>query len=181
MRPLEGEQLTLFPEDFPASRFPLPESKKGKTTPVTSGRRCSESFQSCVPSGSSGRMCLDSFESHLTTSLTVSSRKATQRGHMLSRLKRSAHLLQEKGSLLWPRPTTGAPLCGGTHNFQQMMALKEAGIITEEERRNLTQGNGGKSNPGLLEWLMGFPIGWTDCDASATPSCRSSSTQSSAQ
>lgn len=29
-------------------------------------------------------------------------------------------------------------------------------MITEEERRNLSQGNGGKTNPALLEWLMGY-------------------------
>ena len=30
---------------------------------------------------------------------------------------------------------------------------------------------GGQLNPTWVEWLMGFPLGWTDCDASATPSC----------
>ncbi len=34
---------------------------------------------------------------------------------------------------------------------------------------------GGLLNPTWVEWLMGFPLGWTDCDASATPSCRKSS------
>ena len=29
-------------------------------------------------------------------------------------------------------------------------------MITEEERRNLSQGNGGRTNPALLEWLMGY-------------------------
>lgn len=67
-----------------------------------------------------------------------------------------------------PRPTTGAPLCGGTHNFRQMVALRDAGVVTEEERKNLTCGSGGKSNPALMEWLMGFPIGWTDLNASET-------------
>jgi hypothetical protein len=43
-----------------------------------------------------------------------------------------------------------------------MAKLKELGHLTEEERRNLTQGNGGKSNPALMEWLMGYPIGWTE-------------------
>jgi len=28
---------------------------------------------------------------------------------------------------------------------------------------------GGKLNPAWVEWLMGFPIGWTDCDASEMP------------
>lgn len=28
---------------------------------------------------------------------------------------------------------------------------------------------GGKLNPMWVEWLMGFPIGWTDLEASGTP------------
>lgn len=59
-------------------------------------------------------------------------------------------------------------LCGGTHNFRQMVALRDAGVVTEEERKNLTCGSGGKSNPALMEWLMGFPIGWTSLNASET-------------
>lgn len=27
---------------------------------------------------------------------------------------------------------------------------------------------GGKLNPTWVEWLMGFPLGWTDVDASET-------------
>ena len=34
-------------------------------------------------------------------------------------------------------------------------------MITEEERRNLSQGNGGKTNPELLEWLMGYKKAFT--------------------
>jgi hypothetical protein len=30
---------------------------------------------------------------------------------------------------------------------------------------------GGALNPTWVEWLMGFPSGWTDLDHSATPSC----------
>ena len=33
----------------------------------------------------------------------------------------------------------------------------------------------GQLHPCWVEWLMGFPIGWTVCDASETPSCRTSS------
>ena len=89
--------------------------------------------------------------------------------------------LKASESLLWPRPTTGAPLCGGTYNFRQMEKLRDSGIITEEERKNLTCGSGGNSNPALMEWLMWFPLGWTDLSASETPSCTSSSTPSSGQ
>jgi len=33
---------------------------------------------------------------------------------------------------------------------------------------------GGKLNPEFVEWLMGFPVGWTDCDALETQSFRRS-------
>lgn len=57
------------------------------------------------------------------------------------------------------RRNTQLPADGGT---------EDAGVVTEEERKNLTCGSGGKSNPALMEWLMGFPIGWTDLNASET-------------
>lgn len=71
--------------------------------------------------------------------------------------------------MFYPTPTTGAGLCGGTGNFQQLKKLEKAGQITEEESRNMSQGNGGQLNPTWVEWLMGFPPGWTDLNASETP------------
>ena len=35
-------------------------------------------------------------------------------------------------------------------------------------------GGNGKLNPTWVEWLMGYPLGWTDCEASATPLSRKS-------
>ena len=34
---------------------------------------------------------------------------------------------------------------------------------------NLVQAAGGSLNPTWVEWLMGFPLGWTDCEDSETP------------
>ncbi len=45
------EQLTLFQGASPASRFPLQESEKEKTTTVISGLKCAELSQSCGPLG----------------------------------------------------------------------------------------------------------------------------------
>lgn len=41
------------------------------------------------------------------------------------------------------------------------------------------RGRIGYLNPTWVEWLMGFPIGWTELNASETPSCRSNSSRSS--
>jgi hypothetical protein len=38
------------------------------------------------------------------------------------------------------------------------------------------QTTSGALNPTWVEWLMGFPLGWTACMASATPSSRRSRT-----
>ena len=40
--------------------------------------------------------------------------------------------------------------------------------------RPLSEQIGGALNPTFVEWLMGFPLGWTDCGVSATPSSRKS-------
>ena len=44
----------------------------------------------------------------------------------------------------------------------QLKKLEADGVISETERRNMSQGNGGKLNPKWVEWLMGFPVGWTE-------------------
>jgi hypothetical protein len=88
----------------------------------------------------------------------VSSDSYHSRNHMDS----AGKLALSAAVHMYPTPTTGAGLCGGTGNFQQLAKLKESGAITEDERRNMAQGNGGTLNPTLVEWLMGFPLGWTE-------------------
>lgn len=43
-----------------------------------------------------------------------------------------------------------------------------------EKHGDLAAQIGGQLNPTWVEWLMGYPLGWTDCADSATPSCRKS-------
>jgi len=56
----------------------------------------------------------------------------------------------------WPTPRTKG-MCGGSGAWAQ---LKENTTI--EEARLMGAGNGGKLNPMWVEWLMGWPLGWTD-------------------
>ena len=65
-------------------------------------------------------------------------------------------------------PTPQATSWGCTGVREKLKRLEAYGEITESERRAMTAGNGGKLNPTWVEWLMGFPIGWTGCDALET-------------
>lgn len=62
----------------------------------------------------------------------------------------------------YPTPVASGKLSGGTASYNKLQDLKQSGQITEEEQRSMSAGNGGKLNPTWVEWLMGFPLGWTD-------------------
>jgi hypothetical protein len=70
---------------------------------------------------------------------------------------------------LWPTPRAGS-MCGGTGAAEKIEERYSDGTITSEERQAMRAGNGGKLNPTWVEWLMGFPTGWTDLEDSETPS-----------
>jgi len=84
-------------------------------------------------------------------------------------LGKSPFTAQGKIPAMWPTPTYGK-LAGGTGGMLQVEAKYLAGEITAEERKAMRAGNGGKLNPTWVEWLMGFPTGWTDLEDSETPS-----------
>ena len=92
---------------------------------------------------------------------------------------------------MWPTPTAPGPHqvgrieeWGGSGNPLRMLPTMTArdfrapGLPERREERAaerslpLTEVIGGMLNPPWVEWLMGFPIGWTDCDVSGTRSSR---------
>jgi hypothetical protein len=56
----------------------------------------------------------------------------------------------------WPTPRTKG-MCGGSGAWDLLNKN-----TTVEEARQMGAGNGGKLNPTWVEWLMGWPLGWTD-------------------
>ena len=156
------EQLTLFREDSPASRLVLPGSEEARKMTVSCGQSLSELYTNSSRLGSLVRMCLESSIWHSTRCFLTWKRKVTKSNVSLFQLAVSMPRTKESGSQLWPTPSTGASLCGGTGNFQTLKRMAEAGLITEEERRSLSQGNGGKTNPQLVEWLMGYEQKFTE-------------------
>jgi hypothetical protein len=65
-------------------------------------------------------------------------------------------------------PTMSASGMGNTGSQQKLQKLVNNGYLTDEEKRGMTAGNGGRLNPTWVEWLMGFPPGWTDLEDSET-------------
>ena len=87
--------------------------------------------------------------------------------------KRGQTLAGAARGQLWPTPTAmtdtgGAALCkwggsGARAKLKTMVSKKELN---------------GALNPQWVEWLMGFPSGWTDLEDSVTPSCPKSQSTS---
>lgn len=71
----------------------------------------------------------------------------------------------------FPTPRTKG-MCGGTGSFRKMKDLEAKGIITPDERKQMTAGSGGQLNPTWVEWLMGWPLEWTALKPLATDKFR---------
>ena len=158
------EQMSMFSaEAFHdlANPSPLPGSSEARKMTVTSGLKCTESYRNSGPLGSLVKTLLTSSIWHSTRCYLTWKTQDTKCKRSLFRLAVSMPHTKETGSPLWPTPSTGAALCAGTGNFKTLQAMADKGLITEEERRNLSQGNGGKTNPELLEWLMGYEAAFT--------------------
>jgi DNA (cytosine-5)-methyltransferase 1 len=67
---------------------------------------------------------------------------------------------------MFPTPRTPSKSGGGTGLDGGSGARS---MMTEEERKELC---GGQLNPTWVEWLMGWPLGWTDCAVSGTDKFR---------
>lgn len=79
-------------------------------------------------------------------------------GTPLDRLDYAIERGQTKSNT-YPTPRA-LSLCGGTGAFEKIQANEN---LTEGEKKALSS-TGGRLNPDWVEWLMGFPVGWTDIE-----------------
>lgn len=152
-----------------ASPFPTPGSKEATKIRVTSGRKCAELLAKSDPLGYLLKMLLVTSRWGSTRCLLTWKPMATQRGRLLFRLvpktpptsgSESGSWLAEEAARFYPTMDYGA--------------AKGRGQSSADDRSRL----GGSLNPEWVEWLMGFPDGWTDLGPSETPSSRKSSKKS---
>ena len=193
------QQSMLFQVDSPVSPFLWPVSKKEKRTTDIYGPKCFASSESLNRITSSVRMYLESSTSRLTRFVPTWSVKATKSGYLILKLRLSALRTEGTGSpLLLKTPTDfDATVRSGKKNpkFGDSGSLAQevySGFIDQRmwptprqrdwkgqtQRGTHAPGDGicnalgvtgGQLNPTWVEWIMGFPTGWTDLRPSVTP------------
>ena len=155
----------------------------------TGGLGCSslESQMWPTPTATDGkRACRGKVEMLMNGETTFVSRRGNRGG--LSNLRERV-LCQEKG--LWPTPRANEykdtlqsvppsrQKNPGKCNLTQAVAMKKlfttpcaadaVGSHGGNNHRSLRTDVAGQLNPAWVEWIMGFPIGWADLNASETP------------
>ena len=141
----------------PASHFPLPVIAAAKPTSAISGQMSLVFFESANQHGASSRtspvICLSE---DTTSSESFKAWASVLRAHC-GRRRKSARPIGESGcSSLLPTPTIA-----GNYNRKGASPTSGDGLATAV---------GGQLNPTWVEWLMGWPLGWSDCDSWETES-----------
>ena len=180
MKKQDEKQLPSYPADSPVSRSRRQDGRKDLQILGISGLKWSELFPKSSPIGCLGRMLpglsiWGSTKRYLTWSV-----RATLFKHSYIRLAASARGTSAQELLSWALmfPTPLASDSATNRDAQNLdVFLSEGGIFRKRNRSGaiwslslsaavyyLTPNAslGAALNPDWVEWLMGFPIGWTD-------------------
>jgi len=182
-------------EASPASPIQVLGSYLDKKTQETYGRMLKESLGRFDPESYSWRTFQTSIIPLPPQSLETWPKWGLTRRGVLYELPTLAHRIDEQGGSLWPTPTASEAEKAGFYSKGQMgnslVAKSKRGELfptptaSDGIRTNLTYGagnltlkgyvlnqeglkNGGRLNPQWVEWLMGWPIGWTDSEGAVT-------------
>jgi len=193
-------ESTSFAEATPVSHSATPGSAAARQTIATSGRKCVELLAKSDPLSSLLKMLLvtsawDSTKCSLTWKPT-----ATPAGRLLFRLQPSMPPTSGSGSGSWlATPTaTANQLCPSmqkhkgcreiwptptARDYRSDSASPEWTAARQADTRGKTLpfAAGGMLNPEWVEWLMGYPAGWTELEPSEMPSSRRSRKSSGEQ
>lgn len=92
---------------------------------------------------------------------TLPTARALRREQWLSGLALS---LRTNRGVMWRTPTANEDSAGRLHGNMQFMLTHAVKLCWQVEAER-----GGQLAPRFVEWLMGYPDGWTDCGDSGTP------------
>jgi len=163
-------QDPLFPmSSLPGSRVSRSVTMAArwrKTTPGGSGRQRPRQSGQSAPDGSSSRMCPVCVPADSPLFSVTSLGMDTEPAPARSQLAQWAPHIHESGCSLWPTPAASCldmdTMERSRFSRNQIRKMRESGEPYEKQTT-------GMLNPVWIEWLMGFPPGWTDCGDSETP------------
>ena len=154
---MSSDQLTLFAVDSLASHTVLPGSDAARQMTVSSGRNIAALLTLSGPVGLLVKMCLTSEQLFsMIYSLTWKVWTTPQR-RSLFRLVALTRRNFDTGYLSWPTPKASP----SGPDFARMNRPESGG---DDLPTAIARQNPGPLNPEWVEWLMGFPIGWTDLE-----------------
>ena len=76
--------------------------------------------------------------------------------------------ISESESSLWPTPRANKAMAAVITEGADPDRYPNLETVVKKRDPSVV---GGALNPMWIEWMMGFPLGWTDLEDSATPSC----------
>ena len=154
--PTASQQLTFLPEGSRASLTVLPGGEEAQKMTATSGQNISDLLERQGRDTSLPKMFLESSPPISTRCYLTWKVKVTPAGRSIFQLAPSMPPIDESESSLWPTPTARD---GKSGRCKQPRRYSE--LTPTIERQEPT----GQLNPTWVEWLMGFPSGFTDLEA----------------
>ena len=188
-------QLTLLPADSHASLSVLPGSERARKMTARSGRNISGLYKKSDPVGLLVKMCLESSTWNSTLCFLTWKVKVTPAKRLLFQLVPSTPRIDETGCGLLPQmlKTPSTVECeGGIMEIRDganahYKLRDQIAMLPTPKSQNANfpgeHGQGGKDlqttvhgtnrglklQPAFVEWLMGYPIGYTDLKHLETP------------
>lgn len=184
MKEQDYEQLTLFREVSHASLSAFPGTDEARRTTVSSGLKCSELYRKSGPVGSLVKMLLGSSVWSSTVCYLTWKPKTTPSKRLLFQLVPSTPRIDGIGASLLGTPTAEMRVRSPKFRAGRVPNPAEAVRLYPTPKAQNCRGNGerhgeggpsldvvvgGQLSPMWVEWLMGFPIGWTELEGSETP------------
>jgi hypothetical protein len=156
---------TLWPEDTPASPSASPAVEKEKMIPDTFGPFSPSAFAYFDPAMHCWRTLQGTLVSDSDRFSQTWPRSGMTQDGIAYQLPPSAPRIFATGSSLWPTPVASDWKNSG---FPPAAANWDS-LPGKLMKRGLAKSGDGHLNPTWVEWLMGFPEGWTDLEHSETP------------
>jgi len=170
---LDLENMISSPRDGPASPGRRPGSSSARKMTAISGRKCADLLRLQGRSGFLEKMSeqLLRLQWASTVAFLIWKTSDTTHGHLLCQLSVSMPDTSETDfsspPAAWPTPAHRDYRYPNKESYQSRSGTKKG--------EQLPNRIGGPLNPTFVEWLMGYPAGWTDCEVLGTASSLRSS------